>query len=90
MLNNFCEEPSDMKVISWCLQTKMHRLWDHPPARQGPTQAAFSIYTQHNKYMPLKIISRQTSTSEILGDNHIDHPSKACQASTQAFINFNF
>ncbi len=49
----------------------------------------FSTYTQH-KYMPLKIISRQTSTSEILGDNHIDHPSKACQVSTQAFINFNF
>jgi hypothetical protein len=40
--------------------------------------------------MPSKIISRQTSTSEILGDNHIDHPSKASQASTQAFINFNF
>jgi hypothetical protein len=46
MLNNFCEEPSDMKVISWCLQTKMHRLWDHPPARQGPTQGCiFNIYT---------------------------------------------
>jgi hypothetical protein len=35
-----------MKVISWCLQTKMHTLWDHPPARQGPTQGyIFNIYT---------------------------------------------